>query len=110
MLTDAHLLGPLDPPIARQDGARQGNRDPLARGDVRRAADDLEGVAAPQRHGRQRQPVGAGMLLDRQQLADDDVLPVAPPPIDRLDLHAEQRQPLRELLRGEVDVDVVTEP
>ena len=44
---DAHLLGPLDAPVARQDGAGQRDRDPLAGGDVRRAADDLERLAVP---------------------------------------------------------------
>ena len=47
------------------------------------------------------------MLLDRQELTDDDVLPVRAPALDALDLHAEQRQPLGELLRRELDVDVV---
>ena len=37
---DAHLLGPLDPPVARQDRAGQRHRHALAGGDVRRAADD----------------------------------------------------------------------
>ena len=42
---DAHLLGPLDPAVAGQDRARQGDRDALAGRDVRRAADDLERLA-----------------------------------------------------------------
>ena len=46
---DAHLLGPLDPPVAGQDGAGQGDRDALAGRDVRRAADDLERLAGPRR-------------------------------------------------------------
>ena len=42
---DAHLLGPLDPPVAGQDRAREGDRHALAGGDVRRSADDLERLA-----------------------------------------------------------------
>ncbi len=76
---DAHLLGPLDPPVAGQDRAGQRDRDALAGRDVRRAADDLERLAVADRDPGQRQPVGARMALDGQQLADDDVLPVRAP-------------------------------
>ncbi len=72
---DAHLLGALDAPVARQDRARQGHRHALAGGDVRRAADDLERLAVPDVHPGQRQPVGARMAVDREQLPDDDVAP-----------------------------------
>ena len=70
---DAHLLGPLDAPVAGQDGARKGDRDPLPRCDVGGAAHDLERLAGADGHPGQRQPVGPGMTLDRQQLPDDDV-------------------------------------
>ena len=46
---DAHLLGTLDPPVARQDRAGQGDRHALAGRDVGRAADDLERLAAVDR-------------------------------------------------------------
>ena len=49
-------------------------------------------------------------LADLDQLADDDVLPVRAPALDALDLHAEEGQTLGELLRGELDVDVVAQP
>ena len=68
------------------------------------------GSPLPDGHPRERQAVGARVLLDAQQLADDDVLPVRAPALEALDLHPEQRQPLRELLRCELDVDVVPEP
>ena len=51
---DAHLFGALDMPVTRQHGAWQGHGDPLARGDVRRAADDLEDLTAADGHGRER--------------------------------------------------------
>ena len=107
---DAHLLGPLDAPVAGQHRARQRDRDALASGDVRRAADDLERLAIADRDARERQPVGARMGLDAEQLADDDVLPVGAPRLDALDLHPEQRQPFGQLLRRELDVDVVAQP
>ena len=107
---DAHLLGPLDPPVARQDGTGKCHRDPLAGRDVRRAADDLERLAVAGRDARQRQPVGARMALHGQQLPDDDVLPVLAPADDALDLHPEQRQTLGEGLGAEVDVDVLAQP
>ena len=107
---DAHLLGPLDPPIAGQDGAGERHRDALAGGDVGRAADDVERLAVADRDPCQRQPVGARMALDGQQLADDHVPPVLAPADDALDLHPEQGQSLGERLGAEVDVDVVAQP
>ena len=105
----AHLLGPLDDPVARQDGPGQGHGNPLARGDVRGAADDLEHLVAHP-HAGQRETVGARMARHLQQLAGDDVAPVRAPALDPLDLHPEQREALGELLRVELDVDVVAEP
>ncbi len=107
---DAHLLGPLDAPIAGQDRARQRDRDALAGGDVRGATDDLERLAIADRDACERQPVGARMALDAEQLADDDVLPVGAPRLHALDFHPEQRQPFGQLLRRELDVDVVAQP
>ncbi len=107
---DAHLLGPLDPSVAGQDRAGQGHRDPLAGGDVGRAADDLEDLAGPHGHAGQRQPIGARVLLDAEQLADDDVAPVRSPRLEALDLHPEQGQALGEDRRIEVDVDVLAQP
>ena len=80
---DAHLLGPLDPPIAGQDRAGERDRDALAGGDVGRATDDVQRLTVTDRDPRQRQPVGARMALDGQQLADDHVLPVLAPADDR---------------------------
>ena len=50
------------------------------------------------------------MLLDGEELADDDVLPVGAPPLDALDLHPEQGQALGQLLRRQLDVDVLAQP
>ncbi len=107
---DAHLLGALDPTVAGQHRAGERDRDPLAGGDVRRPAHDLERLPCPDGHGREREPIGARVLLDRQQLADDDVAPVGTPRIDALDLHPEHRQALGEDLRGQVDVHVLAQP
>ncbi len=106
----AHLLGPLDPAIARQDGAGQRDRNPLADRDVGGAAHDLEGLAAADVDPGERQPVGARMTLDREQLAHDHVVPVGAPGLEGLDLHAEQGQALGQLLGGQLDVDVVAQP
>ena len=108
---DAHLLGALDPPVARQDGTGQGDRDPLPGRDVGGAAHDRQRLGAvAQGHGGERQPVRTRVLLDRQELAGDDVLPVRAPALDGLDLHPEQRQALGELLRRQVDVDELAQP
>ena len=106
----AHLLGPLDPPVTGQHGAGQGDRHALAGRDVRGAAHDLERLAVAERDTRQRQPVRPRMALHGKQLADDDVPPVVAPADDPLDLHAEHREPLGELLGREVDIDVLGEP
>ena len=107
----AHLLGALDPSVTRQDRARQRDRDPLARGDVGRPAHDRQRLAPVAKgDGGQRQPVGPRVLVDREQLAGHDLLPVGAPPFDLLDLHAQQRQPFGELLRREVDVDELAQP
>ncbi len=107
---DAHLLGPLDAPIARQDGSGQGHRHALAGGDVVGAADDVERLARADVDGREMQPIGIGVLLDGQQLTDDDGTPVGAPLLDPLDLHAEQRQAFGQLLGGLLDVDVLAQP
>ena len=108
---DAHLLGATDLATAGQNGAREGDRHPLARGDVRRAADDLERrVAIAEVHRRQAQAVGPRMTLHRHEFTDDDVAPFGAPSLEALDLHPEKGQTLGELLRGQVDVDVVAEP
>ena len=50
------------------------------------------------------------MPRDLQQLADDHGPPRITDALDALDLHAQEGQPLGELLRGEVDVDELTKP
>ena len=61
---------------------------------------DSGSLAVAERHGREAEAVRARVPLDRQQLAGDDVLPVGAPALDVLDLHAQERQPLGELLRA----------
>ena len=68
------------------------------------------GSPVPHGHAGQRQPVRPRMLLDRQQLPDDDLLPVRAPALDALDLHAEQGQSLGEGLGRHVDVDELPQP
>ncbi len=106
---DAHLLGALDRPVARQDRPRQGDRHALPRGDVRRAADDVEDVR-PDAHPREGEPVGARVLRHLEQLSRDDVAPLGPPALDSLHLHAQERQAVSQLLRGERNVDIVAQP
>ena len=50
---DTHLLGPLDPAVARQHRPGQRHRNALADRDVRRAADDLQRLALADRYARQ---------------------------------------------------------
>jgi hypothetical protein len=103
----AHLLGALDLTTARQDRSGQGDGDALTGFDVRRPTHDLERCARSDRDGRERQPVGAGMAFDREQLADDHVLPVGAPALDGLDFHPKQSQSLGQELGGQLDIDVV---
>ena len=71
---DAHLPVALDPAVAGQDRAGQRHRYPLAGRDVRRAADDLERLAAVADRDAWSATGGRrGVLLDGQQLADDHV-------------------------------------
>ena len=85
---------------------------PLAGGDVRRAADDLERLAVADASRVVSDSRSArGMTLDGQQLADDDVPPVGRPtrsiPLTSM---PSMRQPRGELLRRQVDVDVLAQP
>ena len=90
----------LDAPVAGQHRARQRHRHPLARRDVGGAADDGQRPSpSAASHASSATAVGVGVRLDLQQLAHDDTLPVGAAALDALDLHAEQRQPLRERLR-----------
>ena len=107
---DAHLLRPLDASVARQHGSGQRHRHPLAGCDVRRAAYDREWLALPHPDRRERQPVRVRVSGHREQLADHDVAPVSPPALDGLDLHAQEREPFRELFRGQVEVHEVGQP
>ena len=69
----AHLLGALDPAVAGQHRARQGDRDALAGGDVRRTAHDGQRLAAvAQGDGGEREPVRPRVPLHGEQLARDD--------------------------------------
>jgi arylsulfatase len=58
--------------------------------------------------GLDRPPVAA--LTRAVPGTDDDVAPFGAPSLEALDFHPEKGQTLRELLRGQLDVDVVPEP
>ena len=96
--------------VARQQRAGQGLGDPLAGLDVPGAAHDLERLAGPDPHGGQRQAIGARVLLDGQELAHHDVAPLRAPALEPLDLEPEQREALRQGVRGKLEVNVVTQP
>ena len=96
-------------PGSTAPGSATGTRWPDR--DVRRAADDRElGLAIPDADAGQRELRRAGMRSDLQQLAHDDALPVGADALDRADLHAQERQALRELLWREVDGDELAQP
>ncbi len=90
-----------DTPAARQHGAGQRHGHALSDLDVGRAADDLKLPLSPSSaYPREREARGAGVGIYVQQLADDDRRPVGADAFDAVDLHAEQRQSLRQRLRG----------
>ena len=98
---DAHLLGPLDPATARQDGARERDRHALPDRDVRRAADDLERLAR-RRSSRASATAGPRAGASRPRAARRRRRSTSRSPRRSMPLTSmpEQRQPLGELLRA----------
>jgi len=70
----------------------------------------VKGLARADIDGREMEPVGVGVLLDREQLPHDDGAPIAAPLLDALDLHAEKGQSFGQLLGRQLDVDVLAQP
>ncbi len=96
---------------AGHDGAGPGDRDRLAGGDVRSAADDLGDVPVADVDAADAEAVGVGVLRVLEHLADDEELDrVDAVVVDGLDLRAGHRQALLELARGEPGVRVAVEP
>ncbi len=93
-----------------QDGARQGHRDELARGDVGRAADDgpLAVTGVDLADG---EAIGVGVPLSRQDLSHDEALGRrGTGMIDPLDLRALQVERIGQILDREAGVAVLAEP
>ena len=108
-------LRPLERPPVREHGARQRDGNGGAGGEVPRAADDLTRLALPHVHRAQLEPVGVGVLARLEHPADAVEAEVAvgvgdAARLDRPYLGAREQQPLRELRRRHVDVDVVAQP
>ena len=104
-------LGALDAPISGQRRARQRHRDQLPRSDVLCAAHDLqrgpallgEDLGHPQR-------VGVRMTADLENAANHDVAPLRAAYLDRGHLHPAHGELLAQLIRAQLDVDVLREP
>jgi hypothetical protein len=93
------------------DRADQGGRYELARLEVLGAADDVE-LAACVADVDARQPEGVGVRMPPhlEDAADDDIGPVRPDGLDRVDLHPAHRQLLGEASRREVHFHVFAKP
>ncbi len=91
--------------------AGPGDRDGLAGGDVRRAADDLRRLARAGVDEADAEPVGVRVAAGLEHLADDEVLERGDAVrVHAVDLGPGQREPGRELERLEPGVAVVVEP
>ena len=99
----------------RQKRTGQRNRDRRAGLEVPGAADDLPRVALPHVDLADAQPVGVRVRVDLEHAADEEAADVA---VDvrhahvdhALDLERRDREPVRDLLGGRVDGDVLAEP
>ena len=96
-------------------GAGQRDGDGGAGREVPRAAHDLARLSLPHVHRAQLEPVGVGVLARLEHPPDAVETEVAvgvgdAARLDRPHLAAREQQPLRELRRGHVDVDVVAQP
>ena len=89
-------------------GSATGTRWPG--GDVRRAADDLERLAVARRDRVSDSRSARGCRSTVSSSPTTTLRQSAPQRSIALDLHPEQRQPLGELLRRQVDVDELAQP
>src|SRR3954454_12792189 len=96
---------------ARHDGARPRDGDRLAGGDVRRAADDLRGVAVADIDFADAQAVRVRVAAVLEHLAHDEVLErFDAVVVHGLDLRPGHRQALLDLAGAEAGVAVLAEP
>ncbi len=103
-------LRPLDAKPSGEHGALDGDRDSLARADVRRAADDREGTLPPRVDRAETQPVRPGMPAALEHLPEHDPRVRGRERLDPLDVQAEHREIPGELVRALRDIDVPFEP
>ena len=122
VLGEDHPVGDLPanlPAVERQavgeHGARQRDGDRRTRAEVPRAAHDSARLAFADVDARDLEPVGVRMLLRLEHLADAEPLQI---PVlvrdatanDTVDLATGEDEPARELLDGQVEVDVLAQP
>lgn len=116
-LAAQHAFGPdprddtgLYPKPAGQHRAELREEHPATRlGHVRRAADDLLGLAAvPDRH--EREPVPLGVQPLRRHVGHDDPGQSVPEGLDRLDLDTAAGEPLGHLTGARIEARELAEP
>ena len=91
----------------RHHGTWQRYRDGLPGGDIRRAADDCARLCVSRIDAADAQPVGIGVLLGAQDLADDEVVSRQRPVVEHAsDLGPCHRQALGEFNRRDLNADV----
>ena len=92
-----------------QAGADGSKSDFAADRQIRRAADNLVPLAVQLDAG-QAKTVGVGVGIDAEQLADEDVVPIAADRLDTADLGAGHGELMGELGRRKIKVDIITQP
>ncbi len=111
----AAQLGALELRPARQDGARQGDRDRGAGAEVPRAADDLPRLVLPHVDAAELEPVGIRVLSGLEHPADAVQAEVSvdvgdADPLEAFDDADRDVDARGELLQRQVDLDVFLEP
>ena len=104
-------LGDLEPGAVGHHGAGLGDRDRLAGGHVRGAADDLARLIVTGIDDADAEPVGVWVAAGLEHATDDEVLQGADAMVlDPLDLGPGHRQPLGERVRVELRAAVLVQP
>ena len=96
--------------LAWDVGSRRREHALHAGAGVGRAADHLHGRGAAGVDHADAQPVGVGMGLGLDHIGDDEILQRLGRVVDALDLEADARQRLDDLVERRVGVEVVLEP